>query len=128
MRLRQIETFFWAARLGNFAKAAHQLNVTQSAVSMRIQELESAVGMKLFDRTQRVAKLTSAGVQLLPIAEQMMAVSDQLLAFKGKRSSIVGYVRLGVVEIVAMTWLPLLIEQLRNEFPLIQIEVEVALS
>lgn len=128
MRLRQIETFFWAARLGNFARAAHQLNVTQSAVSMRIQELEASIGTKLFDRTQRVAKLTSAGVQLLPLAEQMMAVSEQLQAFRGKRASIVGYVRLGVVEIVALTWLPLLIEQLKRHHPLIQIEVEVALS
>ena len=41
MNIRQIETFFWAARLGSFAKAALRLNATQSAVSMRIQEVES---------------------------------------------------------------------------------------
>jgi DNA-binding transcriptional LysR family regulator len=128
MRLSQVQTFYWAGRLGNFARAAAQLNVTQSAVSMRIQELEASIGVKLFDRTQRVAKLTSAGVQLLPIAEQMMAINDQMMAFNGKKSSIVGYLRLGVVEIVALTWLPALIEKLRRDFPLVQVEVEVALS
>jgi hypothetical protein len=117
----QVETFFWAGRLGNFAKAAQQLHVTQSAVSMRIHELEAAIGIKLFDRTQRDAKLTSAGIELLPIAEQMLAVSDQILTFKDSHSKVVGYVRLGVVEIVAMTWLPALIERLRREFPLIQL-------
>ena len=51
MNLRQLETFFWAARLGSFAKAAQRLNATQSAVSMRIQEIENRLNTVLFDRS-----------------------------------------------------------------------------
>ena len=55
MNHRQLETFYWAARLGSFAKAASHLNATQSAISMRIQEMETRLGIALFDRSQRAA-------------------------------------------------------------------------
>ena len=128
MRLRQVETFYWAARLGSFAKAARKLNATHSAISMRIQELEASLGIKLFDRTQRTAKLTSDGIQLLPAAEQMLEAAAEITGFKTSKTSIKGYVRLGVVETIAMTWLAKLVDKLSNEFPGIQMEVEVALS
>ena len=57
MNLRQVETFYWAARLGSFAQAAHRLNATQSAISMRIQELEARIGIALFDRSQRLLRV-----------------------------------------------------------------------
>lgn len=126
---RQIETFYWAARLGSFASAAQHLHATQSAVSMRIQELEQRVGNPLFDRTQRVARLTAQGVALMPYAEEILMAADRFLeASKSDRSEVSGYVRLGVAEIVAMTWLPDLIGQIRRDHPALQVEIEVALS
>lgn len=128
MRLKQVETFYWAARLGSFTKAAQKLNATHSAVSMRIQELEAGLGTKLFDRSQRAAKLTSDGFHLLPIAEQMLDAAEKMAGFKQGQGTVSGYVRLGVVETIAMTWLADLIHNLGKDFPGIQVEVEVALS
>lgn len=128
MRLRQIETFYWAAKLGSFAKAAQKLNASHSAISMRIQELEMNLGTKLFDRSQRSAKLTSDGIHLLPAAEQMLDAASMISSFKTSKDSLKGYIRLGVVETIAMTWLSRLIDRLREDFPGIQVEVEVALS
>ncbi|MDF2797629.1 MAG: Transcriptional family [Devosia sp.] len=126
---RQIETFYWAARLGSFASAAQHLNATQSAVSMRIQELEQRVGEPLFDRSQRVARLTAQGAALMPYAEEILIAADRFLeATKAGRGEVSGYVRLGVAEIVAMTWLPELIGRIRQDHPALQVEIEVALS
>jgi DNA-binding transcriptional LysR family regulator len=47
--LRQLETLHWIAQLGTFERAALKLNTTQSAVSKRIQELEAASGLPVFD-------------------------------------------------------------------------------
>ena len=55
MNLKQIETFYWAAKLGSFTAAAERLSATQSTVSMRIQELERDFGVALFDRRLRAA-------------------------------------------------------------------------
>ena len=58
--LRQLETLHWIAQLGTFERAAIKLNTTQSAISKRIQELEAASGLAVFDRSQRGAWLEGA--------------------------------------------------------------------
>jgi DNA-binding transcriptional LysR family regulator len=128
MQLKQIETFYWAARLGSFARAARHVHMTTSTVSMRIQELEGRLGVLLFDRSHRRVRLTPEGLQLLPLAEQMLTTSDRILKTVARSGAISGYVRLGVAEVVALGWLPTLISELRIRFPDIQTEIEVALS
>ena len=129
MNIRQIETFFWAARLGSFAKAALRLNATQSAVSMRIQEVESRLNTVLFDRSQRNARLTPEGAMLLPYAEEVLLAMSRLTeAASPGEHQVAGYVRLGVTENVAITWLGTMIKALEAEFPLIQIELEIGVS
>ena len=127
MTLRQIETFYWAARLGSLTNAAKRLNATQSAVSTRIHELETHLGVQLFDRSQRTARLTPDGVSLLPLAERIVETTEKMTA-AARHEAISGYVRLGVVEVIAHTWLPRFLEVLRNSYPHVQTELEVALS
>lgn len=128
MNLKQLETFYWAARLGSFAQAARRLNATQSAVSMRILELEGRIGVPLFDRSQRTARLTTQGALLLPHAEAVLLAADRFRLAASDKDDIVGYVRLGVAEIVALTWLPALIRFVRHNYPRLQLELEVTLS
>src|SRR5512146_554110 len=59
--LKGIVAFEVVARLGSINKAADELNVTASAVSHQIANLEGFVGRKLFERTSRGLMLTSAG-------------------------------------------------------------------
>lgn len=129
MNLRHLETFFWAARLGSFAKAAQRLNATQSAVSMRIQEMESRLNAVLFDRSQRTARLTPEGSRLLPYADEVIIAYRRLMeAAAPDDQQVAGYVRLGVTENVAVTWLGQMIKLLKTEHPLIQIELEIGVS
>ena len=128
MNHRQVETFYWAARLGSFAKAADRLNATQSAVSMRVQELESDLGVILFDRTQRSARVTAQGAALVPLAEQILDAAERFAKAAAGHARASGYVRLGVTEVVALTWLPSFVAGLRKSHPAIQLEIEVSLS
>lgn len=129
MNIRQIETFFWAARLGSFAKAAQRLNATHSAASMRIQEVEARLNMVLFDRSQRSARLTPEGAMLLPYAEEVLNAYHRLVdAAAPEIGQVVGYVRLGVTENAAVTWLGAMIKTLKINHPRLQIELEVGVS
>jgi DNA-binding transcriptional LysR family regulator len=65
MNVKQIETFYWVVRLGSFRAAADRLSTTQSTVSMRVMQLEKDIGMALFDRTRRNARLTQKGRALV---------------------------------------------------------------
>lgn len=129
MNIRQLETFYWAARLGSFAKAAQRLNATQSAVSMRIQEFESRLNSTLFDRSQRSARLTPEGTLLLPYVEEVILAMDRLVAAASPHEKLVsGYVRLGVTENAAMTWLSTMMKAMRRDYPMVQIELEINIS
>lgn len=95
---------------------------------MRIQELETRIGLPLFDRSQRTARLTPQGALLMSHAEEILLATERFCQAAGERKDLVGYVRLGVAEIVALTWLPDLIRFVRETHPRLQLELEVALS
>ena len=48
--LPQLEAFLWVARLGSFRAAGERLNVTQPTISLRIRDLETALGTRLLER------------------------------------------------------------------------------
>ncbi len=59
--LKSVQAFESAARLGSFIRAAQELNLTPSAVSHRILELERGIGVSLFHREHRTVVLTDTG-------------------------------------------------------------------
>lgn len=71
------KTFLEVVSSGNFAAAANNLNVTQSAISMRIQKLEDALGHRLLDRSKGGVRLTPYGYQFEPYARTMIQVWDE---------------------------------------------------
>jgi DNA-binding transcriptional LysR family regulator len=70
--VRQLEVFVAAAELESFGAAAGRLGLTPSAVSQLIGELESAVGLRLFDRTTRRVALSAGGRDLAGAARQAL--------------------------------------------------------
>src|SRR5690606_20066126 len=68
------------AHAGNLTRAAQQLHVSQSAVSVQIQRLEADLGAPLFHRRGRQLVLTDAGRIALDHADTIFAVGDELTA------------------------------------------------
>lgn len=128
MNIKQLETFYWAAKLGSFTAAAERINSTQSTVSMRIHDLERDFGVELFDRSQRTARVTARGRELIRYAEQMMYLSAEIRDRISAPDTIPGSVRLGVVEMVSVTWLPALVRTLHERHPKIMLELDEALT
>lgn len=126
--LRQIEALYWIVQLRTFERAAAKLNTTQSAISKRIQELEAAVGVRVFDRSQRGARLTDKGEHLFALARDMLDLQDRVLELRSTQETPARRLRLGVTELSALTWLPRLIAALRDAYPLVTIEPEVDMS
>jgi LysR family carnitine catabolism transcriptional activator len=61
-------------------RAATQLHLTPSALSMLVRSMEDDLGMRLFERTTRRVVLTDAGKQFLPTVEQVFAQLDSGIA------------------------------------------------
>jgi len=70
--LRHIEAFLAVARCGNFTRAAADLHVSQPALTVQIRQLESTLGLRLFDRNNRRVSLTQPGRELVAPFEQAL--------------------------------------------------------
>jgi DNA-binding transcriptional LysR family regulator len=77
MDLTALRSFVAVADAGGVTRAAGQLNLTQSAVSMQIKRLEESLGLHLLDRSGRGVVLTGTGEQLLAYARRMLALNDE---------------------------------------------------
>lgn len=128
MNFRYLQAFHWIVRLGSFAAAAERLNTTQSTISTRIRSLEQALDVELFDRTHRTVRLTAAGKTLAPLAEEALALGAVIHTSVGTKESISGLVKIGVGEIVAMSWFPTLLGRLASLYPAIEAELIVDLT
>lgn len=77
--IANLHAFDCAARHGNFTRAAEELNLTQSAVSRQIRDLEQQTGLQLFERVRQRVVLSEAGKRLLPDVRRLLAQSEDLM-------------------------------------------------
>jgi DNA-binding transcriptional LysR family regulator len=128
MNIRQLETFVRIVELGSFAAAAEVMFTTQSTVSSRIRELERHIGVDLFDRSQHRAHLTQKGQELLPTAQQMVALAATIASEVGDREALAGTMRLGAVGLIGTTWLPELMAHMRHSYPRVRFKITMGLA
>ncbi|MFF9549047.1 LysR family transcriptional regulator [Methylobacterium fujisawaense] len=128
MNIKQLETFLEIARCGSFTAAADRLNATPSTISARIQDLELDLGVSLFDRSQRRVRLTAKGRELQVYAERAIAACAEIRTRVGSGDALSGLVRLGVAELVAVTWLPHFVDLIHRSYPRLTLELQVALT
>ncbi len=77
--LRKLRAFLAVARRGSFSRAAEDIGVSQSALSLSVRQLETELGVKLFDRTTRLVTLTAAGQTLLATGSRLIDEIDVTL-------------------------------------------------
>ena len=80
LNYHHLNYFRMVARTGNLTRAAQQLNVSQSALSTQIRQLEEQLGQALFDRQGRRLVITEAGRIALGYAETIHASGSELLS------------------------------------------------
>jgi DNA-binding transcriptional LysR family regulator len=128
INLEQLRTFLTVVRMGGVGKAAQALNLTQPAVTTRIRNLEQSLSADLFDRTGTGLRLTKRGELLLRHAEQFEQLGELVARDVIDPQGTEGHLRLGVSETVAQCWLPEFIARLHDEFPKLEIEINVDIS
>ena len=76
MDFDQLRYFLRVAELGNFTRAAEDMNLSQPALSRSIQRLEEELGQPVFERKTRSVALTDAGALLQSRAQQMLSIIE----------------------------------------------------
>lgn len=128
MSIRQFRALQAIGEHHSFARAAAALNVTQSAISMQVAALESALGTTLFDRKRRPPQLTRSGKIALRHAQAIVAQHDELLEAISAVRAYRGEFRLGAIPTVQTSLLPEGLIRLRQENPQLMVSVVSGLS
>lgn len=121
--LRQIRYFLAVAQLGQVSRAAAVLHVTQSAVTVGLRDLESALGLPLFSREAHGMELTEHGRAFLDHALQIDAAVTRAGQL-GTASATRGRLRLAATNTVLGYFLPEHLYRLHELHPQLKIDVE----
>lgn len=125
--LKQLETFLAVAETRGFRRASEKLNLSQSAVTAHVQQLESTLGVPLFHRTTRSVKLTDAGSELLDRANRTITgLEDMIRAFRDEAAMTRGRVLVACAPSFASSILPPALAAFQSRHPEIFIQVREA--
>ena len=127
--IRQMRYFEALASTGHFGKAAGLVNVSQPALSAQIREMETALDLKLVERSRAGAFLTHEGEELLPEIRKILGSVEGLMErAKHARGLLEGRLRLGIIPTVAPYLVPELIPVLKTEYPSLELELKELLT
>lgn len=125
MELRHLRGFLAVAQEGSFTRAAHRLHMAQPPLSQRIRELETELGVQLFERCTRRVHLTQAGQTFLEGVQNLLLQLDQAVeacrqADRGEQ----GELRVGYTGRASQQLLPRLVLAFRQQYPGVHLDIQ----
>ena len=129
IELRHLRTIKAIHEAGGLAKAADQLNITQSALSHQVKGIEDQTGVELFARRSKPLKLSAAGQRFLRAAERILpeieALAEEFRALKSGRS---GRLHIAIECHACFDWLFPVLEQFRRAWPEVDVDIRPGLA
>ncbi len=125
----QLSCFVAVAEELHFGRAAARLFMTQPPLSRQIQLLEHALGVKLFERTSRTVRLTTAGQVFLVDATRLLSLAEQA-AISARRASKgeTGRVTIGFIASAGLELIPQLVVAAQRALPNIDVVLKEMVS
>lgn len=123
--LRQLRAFLAVARRGSFTRAAEDVALSQSAVSLSVRQLENELGLKLLDRTTRQVQLTAIGSTLVATGSRLIDELDATLReLRDIGEQHRGRVVMACVPAVARSLMPKCVVYCANKWPSISLSID----
>lgn len=123
--LRKLRAFVAVGRHRSFGRAAEELRLTQSAVSVAIRRLEAELGVRLLDRTTRSVRPTAAGERLLAVSDRLIEELDAAVSeVREDAASRRGKVAVACLPSVAARLVPAAMAAARRTYPALHVVVQ----
>ena len=125
VNLELYRVFYTVAKCGSLTKAAEELYISQPAVSQSIKQLESQLGVRLFNRTHRGMELSAQGGKMIfPEVERALgllsAAENRVLEMQ---TAATGLIRIGASDTIFEYFLADKIVEFHEKFPAVKIEL-----
>jgi LysR family transcriptional regulator, regulator for metE and metH len=129
IEFRHLRTIQAIHKAGGLARAAEQMNITQSALSHQVKGLEDQAGVELFVRRSKPLKLSPAGLRLLKLAQQVLPQLEAAQAeFMGLRAGSTGRMHIAIECHACFEWLFPVLEQFRKLWPDVDVDIRPGLA
>ncbi|SFR05027.1 LysR family transcriptional regulator [Poseidonocella sedimentorum] len=129
IEFRHLRTIKAIHEAGGLARAADQLNITQSALSHQVKGLEAQAGVELFVRRSKPLRLSAAGLRLLRAAEKILPEVEALQAeFSGLRDGRSGRLHIAIECHACFEWLFPVLEAFRKLWPDVDVDIRPGLA
>lgn len=123
LTLRQLKYFTAVAEIGRISHAAQKLNISQSAVTTAVRELEDLVGKQLLDRRSHGVELTSSGRRFLSHAYAVLSAAEEAVRMPPENDQIKGRLTIAASYTVIGYFLPFHLQRFGQLYPLIDPQV-----
>jgi DNA-binding transcriptional LysR family regulator len=121
-----LRTFVAVCDSGSFTKAAREVHLTQSAVSLHVKRLEDQVGSRLFLRNAHGVGLTEHGEVLLSYARRILALYKEAEHRLGRDGD--GVIRIGAPDYFDLHTLASLLGQFSARYPAVRLQIELGIG
>ncbi len=129
IEFRHLRTIKAIHDTGGLARAADQLNITQSALSHQIKGIEDQAGVELFVRRSKPLKLSAAGMKMLAAAEEILPrVAALETEFSGLIAGSAGRLHIAIECHACFEWLFPVLEQFRKAWPEVDVDIRPGLA
>lgn len=125
IEIRHLRLVVAICETGSLTRAARRLNLTQSALSHQLRDVESRLGTPLFRRDDRRMVPTDAGQELYGVAQRVLAELDAAVASlaTGERAMTTGSLRIATQCYTAYHWLPAIMRDYRSAWPGVSLSI-----
>ncbi len=129
IEFRHLRTIRAIQDCGGLARAAERLNITQSALSHQVKNLEDQIGVELFIRRSKPMTLSPAGHRLLRLADQVLPQVEAVeQEFAGLKSGKTGRLHIAIECHACFEWLFPVLEQFRRAWPDVDVDIRPGLQ
>lgn len=129
MTLTQLEYIVAVDTCRHFAQASEKCFVTQPTLSMQIQKLEEALGVKIFDRTKQPVIPTEIGAAIIAQARVALREANRITQLiDDQKGNMSGELRIGIIPTLAPYLLPQLFKAMREKYPQLNLIIKETIT
>lgn len=129
MNLRDLRYLIAVADKRHFGQAAELCNVSQPTLSAQLKKLETYLGVRIFERTNRAVTITPVGEEMVHHARLAVEQADAMLALaQARHAPLSGGLRLGIIPTLGPYLLPWIMAPLADRFPKLALTLDEDLT
>jgi LysR family transcriptional regulator, transcriptional activator of the cysJI operon len=129
LNFTRLKAFYFVAKHESFTLAARELNVSQSTLSLHVQQLEHQYDMPLIRRSKNAFRLTDEGKIVFTYAKKIFSLADELaIKLEEKVSPSSGTIRIGCAPSIAQYIVPKIVLSLKENNPGLELQIDTDIA